>query len=239
MDYIDSVRRLWYIRKHRLYRRHGLRLRWRMHRFIHPWRHVALAGGMVAMIGVAVLGGAAIGVQSASIQVDPSSEAVEQPPTRVKPIVNPTDLRRLAFADLVYDGAFRLPSTNSNGDGFGFGGQAAAYNPVSNSLFISTRSGRVAEVTVPDAVKAATIGGLPVAEYLQPFADPAEGRLQDIGKVGSRCMAAGPHRQTGRHRVIFTTPATQTLSHLAGRWRWGRAVRVSARWDRGRRFVGG
>ena len=71
------------------------------------------------MTGLAMLGAAAIGSASIHSQVDASSEAVEQPPTRVQPIVAPTALRRLAFADLVYEGAFRLPSTNSNGDGFG------------------------------------------------------------------------------------------------------------------------
>ena len=65
------------------------------------------------------------------------------------PITDPTSLRRLAFENLRYEGAFRLPAEESNGDSFSFGGRPAAYNPDNDSLFVGTFSGRVGEVSIP------------------------------------------------------------------------------------------
>ena len=68
------------------------------------------------------------------------------------PITDPTQpAAPRRSTDLQYAGAFRLPATEANGDSFSSGGGPMAYNPERNSLFVGTRSGRVAEVTIPDA----------------------------------------------------------------------------------------
>ena len=189
-----------------------------MHRYLHPWRQIAIGGGIATVVGLAALGAALIGLQSVSIHSQVSQPTVaDAPPARVEPITDPTRLRRLAFTDLVYEGAFRLPSSNSNGDGFGFGGQATAYNPANNSLFVSTRSGRVAEVTIPDAVKSSAIAALPVADYVQPFSDPAEGRLKDIGSDGVSLSGLLVHngRLIGTGVIYYDAGNTQSLSHFS------------------------
>src|ERR1051325_377119 len=90
---------------------------------------------------------------------------------------DPTTQPRLTPDSLTYIGGFRLPSAASNGDTFEIGGRAMTYNPVGNSLFISSRAGRIAEVNIPGAVKTSNPAAMPQAYYLQPFADPTEGHL--------------------------------------------------------------
>src|SRR5262245_58991414 len=79
---------------------------------------------------------------------------------------DPTTQPRLTSESLTYLGGFRLPS-NANGDTFEFGGRQLAYNPASNSLFIGSRAGRVAEINIPGAVKTSNPAAMPQAYYLQ------------------------------------------------------------------------
>lgn len=89
------------------------------------------------------------------------------------------------FADLVYYGAFRLPPTALNGDDLSIGGRPFTYNPIRNSLFVGSRAGRIAEVTIPQAVNTNVIASLNYSTYLQGFADPMEGNLWQVASDGA------------------------------------------------------
>lgn len=136
---------------------------------------------------------------------------------RVLPVTDPTRLRRLEFSDLVYAGAFRLPATETNGDSFASGGGLLAFNPDGNTLYVSARSGRVAEVSVPAPVTTTDISALPFAEYRQPFADPAEGRISDIAAEGASLagLLVYQRRLYGTGLIYYDANNTQTLSHFS------------------------
>ena len=130
---------------------------------------------------------------------------------------NPGSLKRLAFEDLQYEGAFRLPAQEANGDSFSFGGRPAAYNPAAGTLFVGTRSGRVAEINIPQPVNSADVGVLPFAAFVQPFADPAEGRIADIASDGASLAGLLVHnnRLYGTGVIYYDANNTQSLSHFS------------------------
>ena len=128
---------------------------------------------------------------------------------RVLPITDPTQLPRLTFDDLQYAGAFRLPAGEANGDSFASGGGLMAFNPDGNSLFVGARSGRVAEVSVPAPVTTTDISALPFAEYLQPFADPAEGRISEIAAEGATLSGLLIYQQ--RTTALGSSTMTPTI----------------------------
>ena len=74
---------------------------------------------------------------------------------------DPRTLPRLEFTDLQYLGGFRLPAESSNGDSFSIGGRQMAFNPASHTLFVGSRAGRVAEVSIPAPVKSSDVNALP------------------------------------------------------------------------------
>lgn len=143
--------------------------------------------------------------------------AVAAQPSRVTPVSDPTNLRRLGLEDLQYQGAFRLPAEESNGDSFSFGGRPAAYNPARDSLFVGTRSGRVAEINIPSPVRATDPNELPFAKFLQPLIDPAEGRITDIATDGVALSGLLVHggRLLGTGVIYYDANNTQSLSHFA------------------------
>jgi hypothetical protein len=125
--------------------------------------------------------------------------------------------RLLQLSDFSYEGAFRLPSGGANGDDFSFGGMPVAFNPDSSSLFIGSRRGGIAEVTIPAPVGSAVVTGLPVATYRQPFADPTEGHLSQIGNDGvsiDGLLVAGG-RLYGTAFIYYDALNTQTVSHYS------------------------
>lgn len=142
--------------------------------------------------------------------------AVSAQPVRVAPVSDPTNLKRLAFEDLQYAGAFRLPAEESNGDSFSFGGRPAAFNPDRNSLFVGTRSGRVAEISIPDAVRNSDVDALPFARFLQPLTDPTEGHIKDIAEDGAALSGLLIHsrRLIGTGVIYYDANNTQALSHF-------------------------
>lgn len=184
-----------------------------VHGTLYPWRHVALVSGFAAVVGLVALGAAAVSLQT----LGRPAAVSEPPPERVEPISDPTTLRRLAFTDLLYEGAFRLPSTDVNGDGFSFGGRPVAYNPDNNSLFVGARSGRVAEVSIPQPAKSTEIDSLPVAAYVQPFEDPAEGHMKDVATDGASLagLLVHDHRLIGTGLIYYDANNTQALSHFS------------------------
>ena len=85
----------------------------------------------------------------ASVTVSSSGTVGRRPlPT---PTGDPTTWPLVQASNLVYQGAFRLPGGSDDGN-FVFGGQALAYNPANNSLFVEAAAINpqvVGEVTIP------------------------------------------------------------------------------------------
>ena len=129
---------------------------------------------------------------------------------------DPSGLPRLSFGDIQYVGAFRLPRSTQN-DNFEFSGRAMAYNPARNSLFISSRSGTVAEVDIPIPANTANVDAMPFANYLQAFRDPTEGHFNEIASAGASLSGLLVHggRLYGTGSIFYDALNTQVLSHFS------------------------
>ena len=130
---------------------------------------------------------------------------------------DPSTLPLVQFADLIYTGAFRLPDAFVNGDGFTIGGRPVAYNPARNSLFIGSRAGRLAEVTIPAPVNSANVNALPFASFLQGFYDPTEGNMWQIANDGASIDGVLVHgdRLYGSASIYYDANNTQRVSHYS------------------------
>jgi hypothetical protein len=128
---------------------------------------------------------------------------------------DPLTLPRLAFSDFTYQGGFRLPTT-AQGDDFSFGGSHMAYNPARNSLFVNSLHHKVAEVTIPTPVNTNDRTQMPFASYLQPFSDPAEGHLSDIGNgaVMGGLLVQGNRLYTSGY-IYYDGDNAQRVSHFS------------------------
>jgi len=135
----------------------------------------------------------------------------------VRTTSGPSTLPRIQFNDLKYTGAFRLPSGMANGDSFSIGGHPVAYNPARNSLFIGSRLGRLAEVSIPAAVNSADVNALPFASYLQGFYEPTEGRLTQIQSGGVNIDGILPYgnRLYGTASIFYDANNVQRYSHYS------------------------
>jgi hypothetical protein len=137
--------------------------------------------------------------------------------------------RRLAFDDLIYKGAFRLPAETVNEDSFAGGGQAVAFNPASLSLFVSSAKGNVAEVSIPTPAFSPEAVKLPVATFLQAFSDPTEGRMSEVGGSGVMLSSLLVYqgRLLGAASIYYDAENEQRVSHFA------RSLRLTDRTFRG------
>jgi hypothetical protein len=152
---------------------------------------------------------------SGAVLLPAASHAASQ--ARVTPITDPTHLPRLRFEDLKYVGAFRLPAIEINGDSFSGGGGPLAYHPGRGSLYVGTRPGKVAEITVPPPVNSADVAALPFAEILQPFFDPTEGRMKEVGdEAGLGGLLVYQKQLYGSGMIYYDANNTQRVSHF---WR--------------------
>ncbi len=125
--------------------------------------------------------------------------------------------RRLAFENLVYAGGFRLPAERRDRDSLAGGGQAIAFNPATPSLFVSTDAGRVAEVSLPAPALNVDSNSLPVAQFLQGFADPTEGRRSEVGSSGVliSSLLVQDGRLYGTASVYYDALNEQRVSHFS------------------------
>lgn len=130
---------------------------------------------------------------------------------------DPSELPRLELSDVSYIGGFRLPATSANGDDFSFGGRQLALNPAGPSLFVGSRAGRLAEVTIPVPARSSNPNALPFATFLQPFADPTEGRLSQVASDGVALDGLMVHgnRLYGTASVYYDANNTQRVSHYS------------------------
>ena len=129
----------------------------------------------------------------------------------------PVSLPRLTSSSLRYEGAFRLPSPQSDQKTSDYGGTSLAYDPARRSLFVVGHDWYqlTAEVTIPPAGRSATVAGLPRAGYRQPFADATSGKLDATGgdnnKIGGQLVYRG--RLVGSVYVYYDAAGQQVVSH--------------------------
>lgn len=179
---------------------------------LHPWRHLILFTILTTMVALAALTVAAVGLQSSA---RPASRQTE-PTDRIRPITDPTNLPRLEFEDLKYEGAFRLPAGEVNGDSFSASGGPIAFNPAAKTLFVGSRPGRVAEVTIPAPANTGDIAAMPIAEFVQPFFDPSEGQMSEVASDANLAglMVFGS-RLYGTGLSYYDANNNQTISHFS------------------------
>ena len=130
---------------------------------------------------------------------------------------DPSGQAKLVLGDIMYIGGFRLPAEPTNGDSFSFGGKQLTFNPAGNSLFVGSRAGRVAEISIPSPVNSSNPAAMPFATYLQPFSDPTEGRLSQITGEGvalDSLMVYG-NRLYGTASIYYDANGVQRVSHYS------------------------
>jgi hypothetical protein len=143
-----------------------------------------------------------------------ASQAAAQP--RVTPILDPTQLPRLQFENIKYLGAFRLPAAEVNGDSFSGGGGPLAFHAARGTLYVGSRAGKLAELSTPSPVNSSDISALPFAEFVQPFADPTEGAMRDVGADASLAgLLVFRERLYGTGLIYYDANNTQTVSHFS------------------------
>jgi len=112
-------------------------------------------------------------------------------------------------SNLSYQGSFKLPSVSGNG--FTYGGNAPAYNPANDSLFIvgHVYDQLTAEVKIP------AIGG--TATILQNLTDATGGRRSQVGdgevRIGGHLVYGGALYTTAF--IYYDANNSQTLSHFS------------------------
>jgi len=86
----------------------------------------------------------------------------------------------LRKSDLVYEGAFRVPSGTFGDSTFASAGSAPAYNPNNNSLFMASSDQTVAEVSIPAIRNSNDLNDLATATVLQGFTEITEGKIDTV-----------------------------------------------------------
>jgi hypothetical protein len=123
--------------------------------------------------------------------------------------------------ELVYEGAIRTPPINSGNSSFGYGGWAMAFNAAHNSMYYVGHDYQqaVAEITLPTPVIGTSLGQLPTASVLQPFAGITHGLpMNSIGTSPSGTYRWGGlfvygGRLIGASFSTYTQPGNITKSH--------------------------
>jgi hypothetical protein len=129
---------------------------------------------------------------------------------------DPSSLPLLSSGGLEYLGGFRVPAETANGASFSYGGQAVAYDPSTNSLFVSSL-GSVAELSIPAPVNSSDVNAMPFARFLQPFSDPTEGHVRDLyaGDVKMDNLMVYGSRLYGTGYIYFDASNEQRVSHYS------------------------
>lgn len=135
----------------------------------------------------------------------------------VKTTNDPSTLPLIQFDDLNYVGAFRVPSQSSNGHTFEIGGHPTTYNPVRNSLYMGSRLGHLAEISIPQPVNSSDVTKLPRASFIQGFFDPAEGHLSGFPGTGIAVdgVLVYGDRLYGTASVYYDANNEQRVSHFS------------------------
>ena len=132
---------------------------------------------------------------------------------------SPAALPRVTKRHLAYEGAFRLPAPVDDRRTFSYGGTALAYDPGRNALFAVGHDWYqlAAEFSIPKLRRAARIGHLRRAHYVQGFTDPTDGLIDHTGgddnKIGGLLVYRG--RLFGSVYVYYDASDSQVASHWA------------------------
>jgi len=129
---------------------------------------------------------------------------------------DPSSLPLLSSGSLEYVGGFRVPAETVNGLSFQYGGQAVAYDPSTDTLFVSSQN-YVAEISIPTPVNSSSPTALPFGRLLQPFVDPTEGHLGDIsaGDVKMDNLMVFGDRLHGTAYIYYDANNSQRGSHFS------------------------
>lgn len=105
------------------------------------------------------------------------------------------------------------------GSFFAYGGTGLAFNPARGSLFMVGHDWHqmVAEVAVPAIRRGPQLADLDIAQVIQPFADPLEGRLPQVGPQTNKIGGLLPYRGTlylSAYRY-YDGDGNASLSHFA------------------------
>lgn len=106
--------------------------------------------------------------------------------------------------DFEWIGAFRLPKGGKNQNTFSYGGRAIAYNPSRDSLYVVGHKHHqlVAEITIPQPVKSGELSELTIADIVQPFFDPTEGKLKQINPTDRNSQYIGGQLVYGKSLLV-------------------------------------
>lgn len=115
----------------------------------------------------------------------------------------------IGAANFRYVRKFRLPPRASNGATFAFGGTPLAMGYLNTTLFVGTRTGEIAEVTIPAPDEE-------FAVYAQGFSEPSEGqiaaKLPGAGLTG--LMLTDDGHLMGNALVYYDANNSQRVSHF-------------------------
>jgi hypothetical protein len=119
------------------------------------------------------------------------------------------------FGHLNYIGAFRLPRAGINGDDLSFGGRPFAFNAARNSLFVGSKVGRVAEVSIPDLVNSVDVNTMFFAKYLQGLTDPLEGNIWQVASTDAAIegILVDGDKLLGTAAIYYDAQNSQRVSH--------------------------
>jgi hypothetical protein len=130
---------------------------------------------------------------------------------------DPLTLPLLQFSDFTYVGGFRLPRDIASGT-LSMGGLAMTYNPGRNSLFVGNRKEMITEVAIPpDPVNSSNPEAMPFGTFLQDFADPTEGHLNQIAATGVSIqgLLVQNDKLHGTGAIYYDADGVQKLSHYS------------------------
>ena len=122
-------------------------------------------------------------------------------------------------ANLVYQGAFRLPPGKFGPSTFEYGGTALAFNPARRSLFVvgHDQGQLVAEISIPEVRTGPSVAFLATASVLQPFADVTEGARSTVNR-GDAVKIGGLLPYRGHLYLTaygyYDAPGAQVVSHF-------------------------
>jgi len=138
-----------------------------------------------------------------------------------EPVAAQSTAPLLQKANLIYQGAFRVPEGTTTQTEFDYGGTALAYNPVNSSLYMTGHDWYQlsAEISIPAIVNSTNLSDLATAVLLQPLADATEGKLNSINPSDPNSKKIGDHLvYNGKLYVsaysYYDGSGTQTVSHF-------------------------
>lgn len=153
--------------------------------------------------------------------IRPETTTFETESVAVQTNITPKE-NALSEENLCYLGAFRLPEDGEDEKNmFSWSGEALAYNPNSNSLFIAGHNWytNVAEISNPEPIISKNLSGLNQAEVLQDFKDIRSKNFSDwdmeIPRVGLEVVGDTLYYCFGEHFEENTEKGTHGYCDLS------------------------